>query len=95
MTHDNAVSALIESRLRAAFTPRLLIIEDESEAHRGHGGYRKGGGSHFHVALDAPELDWLSRLARHRAVHAALGEEVTARIHALRLTLGQGRGNPA
>lgn len=78
----------IESRLRVAFGLRSLTIEDESESHRGHSGYRDGGQSHFHVALDAAELDGLTRIARHRAVHAALGAELMARIHALRLTLG-------
>lgn len=88
MTDDIRVSDQIETRLRAAFSPRSLTVEDESESHRGHAGYRDGGQSHFHVALDAPELDALSRVARHRAVHTALGADLVARIHALRLTLG-------
>ena len=86
-TGPESVSALIAHRLQAAFTPRVLAVEDESEQHRGHGGWREGGETHFHVRLSAPELDGLSRLARHRAVHAALGAELIARIHALRLTL--------
>lgn len=88
MTAQIRVSDQIESRLRAAFSPRSLLVEDESEQHRGHAGYKDGGQSHFHVALDAPELDALSRVARHRAVHKALGDDLVARIHALRLTLG-------
>lgn len=88
MSTDIRVSDQLETRLRAAFTPRSLLIEDESESHRGHAGYQDGGQSHFHVALDAPELDTLSRLARHRAVHTAIGADLVGRIHALRLTLG-------
>jgi len=88
MSDDIRVSAQIETRLRAAFHPRSLLVEDESEAHRGHAGYQDGGQSHFHVALDAPELDDLSRLARHRAVHKAIGDDLVGKIHALRLTLG-------
>lgn len=90
MSHAEPVAPQIEARLRAAFSPRTLRVEDESESHRGHAGWREGGQTHFHVALDAPELDDLSRLARHRAVHAAIGPALVARIHALRLTLGQG-----
>jgi len=88
MSDDIRIQDQIEARLRGAFTARRLMVEDESESHRGHGGWREGGQTHFHVALDAPELDSLSRLARHRAVHAALGAPLIARIHALRLTLG-------
>jgi len=88
MMEPECVSTLIEQRLQAAFRPRDLAVEDESEQHRGHAGWRDGGGTHFHVRLAAPELDGLPRLARHRAVHAALGPDLIARIHALRLTLG-------
>lgn len=88
MTEPDRVSDRIETRLRAAFSPRLLAVEDESEGHRGHAGWREGGQTHFHVRLDTPEFDGMSRVARHRAVHSALGADLVARIHALRLTLG-------
>ncbi len=77
----------IESRLRAAFTVRDLVVQDDSEAHRGHAGFQEGGESHFNVRLRAPELAGLSRIARHRAVHSALGPELVAQIHALSLDL--------
>lgn len=78
----------MEARLRAAFTVSTLRIEDESEQHFGHAGWRPEGETHFHIRLAAPELDGLSRVGRHRAVHAALGSDLVSRIHALRLTLG-------
>ncbi|KPQ06762.1 MAG: BolA protein [Rhodobacteraceae bacterium HLUCCA12] len=87
MTPQNRVIDEIEARLRAAFTVAALQVEDESEQHRGHSGWREGGQTHFHVALQSPDLQGLSRLERHRAVHAALGGDLVARIHALRLTL--------
>lgn len=80
----------IEARLRAAFAVSALAIEDESEKHRGHAGWREEGQTHFHVRLRSPDLAGLDRLARHRAVHDALGGELIARIHALRLTLEPG-----
>ena len=89
MSDEEPVAEVMAARLRQVFRPRLLVVEDESEGHRGHAGWRDGGQTHFHIALDAPELDGLSRLARHRAVHAALGPAVIGRIHALRLSLGQ------
>ncbi len=75
----------IEERLRARFAPAALAVEDVSESHRGHAGWREGGQTHFDVRIRAAEFGPMSRIARHRAVHAALGAELVARIHALSL----------
>lgn len=80
----------IEAALQRSFRAVQLDVEDESERHRGHAGWREGGETHFHVRLTSPDLAGLSRIERHRAVHAALGPELIARIHALRLTLSEG-----
>lgn len=79
------VSAEIQARLEAAFAPEKLEVVDESEKHRGHAGYREGGQSHFHVTIRAPAFAAMSRVERHRAVHAALGSDLVGRIHALAL----------
>lgn len=78
---------IIEQKLRDAFDPTELSVVDDSEAHRGHSGYQDGGESHFQVVIAAPAFKDMSRVARHRAVHAALGEDVIGRIHALGLTI--------
>jgi BolA protein len=75
-------------RLTAAFTPTRLEVVDESEGHRGHAGWREGGGTHWRIRLEAPGLAAMTRLERHRAVHAALGPELIGRIHALALEVG-------
>ena len=77
------ISEEIRQRLRTRFAPELLEVVDESESHRGHGGWREGGETHFRVRIRAGELGPMSRLARHRAVHAALGPGLMARLHAL------------
>ena len=77
----------IHARLTAAFAPRDLVVEDESEKHRGHAGYPEGGQSHFRVVLSAEAFAPMSRIARHRAVHAALGPDLIGRIHALALQI--------
>jgi len=82
-----AVADEIRKRLDDAFSPSVLEVIDESEAHRGHAGYQEGGQSHFRVTLAAPGLKSMSRIARHRAVHAALGPELIGRIHALALDI--------
>ena len=73
----------IRRRLEAVFAPRRLEVIDESEGHRGHAGYRDGGESHFRVTIAATALDPLDRIARHRAVHAAIGADLLSEIHAL------------
>lgn len=77
----------IEARLREAFDPRVLQVIDDSESHRGHGGYQEGGESHFNVVIESDRFQGLSRVARHRAVHDALGKDLVAEIHALSLKI--------
>jgi len=77
----------ISAKLTEAFHPEALEVIDESEAHRGHGGYREGGQSHFKVVIKAAAFAPMSRIKRHRAVHAALTPELVQRIHALSLDI--------
>ncbi|MCB2095948.1 MAG: BolA family transcriptional regulator [Rhodobacteraceae bacterium] len=79
------IAAEIRSRLEAAFEPSRLEIVDNSESHRGHAGHREGGESHFKVLIRAAAFKEMSRMERHRAVHAALGDDLVGRIHALAL----------
>ena len=82
------ISEEIRQRLEARFAPEVLEVADESESHRGHAGWREGGQTHFRVRIRASELGPMSRLARHRAVHAALGPGLLARLHALAVDAG-------
>ena len=75
----------IRDRLTAAFDPQEIEVVDESERHRGHAGYREGGESHFRVTIRAAAFAPMSRIERHRAIHAALGPELIGRLHALAL----------
>ena len=81
------VKAEIEARLRAAFSPSALVVENESHRHAGHGGDDGSGESHFAIHIRAPELAALGRVDRHRAVNRALGD-ITRRVHALALDIG-------
>ncbi|MCK0138991.1 BolA family protein [Aliiroseovarius sp. F47248L] len=75
----------IYQALDAAFSPQHLEVIDESESHRGHAGYQEGGQSHFRVVIRASMFGEMTRVARHRAIHAALGAELVGQIHALAL----------
>ena len=86
------VAATIRRKLEAAFAPDRLDVIDESEQHRGHGGWREGGQTHFRVVMRAASLGPMSRVERSRAVHAVLADELATDVHALALDLG---GSPA
>jgi BolA protein len=81
------VADLMAERLREAFDPAELSVVDDSESHRGHAGFQEGGESHFNVRIRSRMFEGMNRLARHRAVHGALGPEIIGRIHALALDL--------
>ena len=72
----------------ASLHPLQLEIIDESEGHRGHGGWREGGETHFRVRMASPDFAGLGHVARHRLVHATLGD-IVPRIHALALELSE------
>ena len=74
-------------KLQAAFQPRELVIQDESEKNRGHSGWREGGQTHFQVVIAAEAFAQMSRIEQHRAVHSALGKDLVGRIHALALQI--------
>ncbi len=78
----------IQDALRESFPNAQIAVVNESHLHAGHAGDDGSGESHWRVELKDDSFAQMSRLARHRAVHAALGAEIIARIHALALDLG-------
>jgi BolA protein len=82
-----AVADRMQQKLQAAFAPARLEVLDESESHRGHGGWREGGETHFRVVMAAAAFDGLSRVDRQRAVNRVLADELAGPVHALALEL--------
>ncbi|MDQ3471578.1 MAG: BolA family transcriptional regulator [Pseudomonadota bacterium] len=70
-------------RLRQALNPTAIELTDDSEKHRGHGGYNPAGESHFSLAVESPAFAGKSRVERQRLVHSALGDLLNERVHAL------------
>jgi BolA protein len=80
------VADRIAAKLEAAFQPERLDVVDQSHKHVGHAGWREGGETHFHVTLVSQAFAGQSRVARQRAVYAALAEELAGPVHALEVT---------
>jgi BolA protein len=78
-----SVKDTITRKLQDAFTPVALTVSDDSDQHKGHGGWREGGETHFSVEVVSEAFRGKSRLLRHRLVNAALADELASRVHAL------------
>jgi BolA protein len=88
-----AVSEAIRNKLSAAFSPDILTVEDDSARHSGHAGARPGGETHFNVVIRSMAFEGQGRVARQRAVYAALAEELAGPVHALSVkALAPGEG---
>lgn len=74
----------IAARLQEAFAPAHLEITDDSAKHVGHAG-TAGGGGHFSCVIVSAAFCGRSRVERHRAVYAALGDLLKHDVHALAL----------
>jgi stress-induced morphogen len=64
----------IRQRIEAAIPGARAEVEDYT-----------GGGDHFSATVTAEAFAGLSRIAQHRLVYEALGEDVGGAIHALAL----------
>ena len=78
--------------LTAAFAPAVLHVADDSAHHAGHvGAEGSAGQTHYSVLMVSDAFRGMRRVARSRAVHAALAGEFGAveagGMHALALTL--------
>lgn len=86
------MSGTVEEEMRqlltAAFAPARLAIINDSAKHRGHSGDDGSGESHFTIEIEAEAFAGMNRLARQRAVIAALGDIVGQRVHAVAIKAG-------
>jgi BolA protein len=67
--------------LTTTFQPLHLTVRNSSAGHRGHQG--ASAESHFDVHIVSDTFTGMSRIARHRAVNAALKSLFDEGLHAL------------
>jgi BolA protein len=77
------VAREMHRRLTEALAPTRVELIDDSEKHRGHGGYNPAGESHFTLLIESEAFAGHSRVQRQRLVHSALGDLLDERVHAL------------
>jgi|ERR1700733_6102675 stress-induced morphogen len=82
----------LTATLTAAFAPAVLHVADDSAHHAGHvGAQGSAGQTHYSILVVSEAFRGMTRVARSRAVHAALAGEFGAveagGMHALALTL--------
>ena len=70
-------------RLNSALTPTRVELIDDSEQHRGHGGYNPAGESHFTLRIESAAFAGKNRVERQRMIYAALGDLMRERVHAV------------
>jgi BolA protein len=74
--------AEITRRLKQAFEPETLGVEDESHLHEGHEGAKDGRG-HYRVLIISSMFEGKSMIDRHRMIYRMLDEMMRLDIHAL------------
>jgi BolA family transcriptional regulator, general stress-responsive regulator len=77
------VAAEMLRRLNSALSPTRIELVDDSEQHRGHGGYNPAGESHFTLRIVSAAFAGKNRVARQRMIYTALGDLMAERVHAL------------
>ena len=83
LTSTGPVATEMLRRLTAALSPTRVELIDDSELHRGHGGYNPAGESHFTLRIESPAFAGKGRVDRQRMIYAALGDLMNERVHAL------------
>ena len=77
------VASEMLKRLNSALSPSRIELTDDSEQHRGHGGYNPAGESHFTLRIESAGFAGKNRVQRQRMIYAALGDLMESRVHAL------------
>ena len=73
----------ITATLRERLDPTRLVVEEESQQHFGHAGWREGGETHFRIDVVSRAFEGKSRVERHRVINAALAGAFERGLHAL------------
>ena len=78
----------IEKILQAFFSPKLLIVRDDSKNHEGHNQINKNSKeTHFYIQMQLNDYKTINKVTLHRKVYSLLDNEFSSGLHALELDL--------
>jgi len=86
---NTPIADSMRRKLESELQPLKLDINDDSNKHAGHGGYKGNanysGETHFVVEVVSEKFQGLSSLKRHRLVYQIIDAEMGSPVHALSL----------
>ena len=82
-TAPGPIATEMTARLVASLAPTRLELDDQSDRHVGHAGHDGRGESHFALTIESAVFAGQTRVARQRAIYAALDNLMADRVHAL------------
>ena len=79
-----SVIQTMETKLQEAFAPQSLRVGNDSAQHEGHVGVQdmQSDVTHVSIMVVSDKFSGMSRVARSRAVHAVIADEIKL-IHAI------------
>lgn len=77
------IKEIIERKLNAEFSPVFLDIQDDSDKHKHHSGWKEGGETHFTLIVVSNSFETKSKVERHKSIYKVLSSELKSHIHAL------------
>ena len=78
----------IENTLQAFFSPKLLVVRDDSKKHEGHNQISKNSKeTHFYIQMQLNGNQIIGKVNLHRKVYSLLDNEFSSGLHALELDL--------
>jgi len=77
------VTESLREILERRFSPQVIEILDETDAHRGHAEAKLRGGGHYAVTVVAQAFDGKTLIERHRMIYDAVFGETKETVHAL------------
>jgi len=77
----------IYRKISSELSPQKLEVIDQSHLHKGHGGYKDGGETHFKIVIFYENIKSLPRIDLHRRINNILASELKTQIHALEIEI--------
>ena len=80
--------ARIEKILKEFFSPKLLVVRDDSKKHEGHMQISENSKeTHFYIQMQLNGYKTINKVNLHRKVYSLLNSEFSSGLHALELDL--------